>query len=107
MTEEEALKAAGTCATLIVQAIGTANFKLTDHFDILLYCYAVRFGIVTNGTVDLNISKARQVINSSKILSEAQRSMILNMRCRNFVDCILQPCNVTVNQLGDIVPSLQ
>ena len=106
-TVQEALEATNTCATLTVQAIGTAKFNLTDHFDLVIYCYAVRFDIVTNGTVDLNISKVRQVVNSSKLLPEAQRSRILNMRCRNFVDCILQPCNVSVNQLGVIVPSLQ
>ena len=90
------------CARLIERAIGTAKFNPDDHLDLILYCYAVHVGIVTNGTLELNITQFNDMVKKSKIITEVQRSMLLGQRCTNFVDCFLQPCNVTINQLGVI-----
>ena len=103
VTEEEANNVTFPCATLLERADPTANFNLSDHFDIVLYCYAVHVGIVTNGTVELNITRFNHVVNNATIITEAQRSMLLDPHCTNFVDCFLQRCNVTINQLGVII----
>ena len=101
-TLQEALKVTVPCAKLIAQAIGTANFTPSDHFDIILYCYAVDVGIVTNGTLEFNIAQFNHVVSNSKNITEVQRSMLLDQRCTNFY-CFLQTCNVTINQLGVII----
>ena len=103
VTEQEALNIRVPCATLIARAIGAANFTLNGNFDIVLYCYAVHVGIVTNGTLELNITRFNHVVSNSKNITEAQRSMLLDPHCTNFVDCFLQRCNVTINQLGVII----
>ena len=103
VTQQEAVNVTSTCTTLIARANRTANFNLSDNFDIVLYCYAVHVGIVTNGTLELNIDQFKHKVINSKIITEAQRSTLLDPRCTNFVDCFLQRCNVTINQLGVII----
>ena len=103
VTKQEALDVTVPCTTLIARANRTANFTLRDNFDIVLYCYAVHVGIVTSGTVELNINQFNHVVSNSKIITEAQRSMLLDPHCTDFVDCFLQRCNVAINQLGVII----
>ena len=102
VTVQEALKITHSCATLIARANLAANFTPSDSFDIVLYCHAAHVGIVTNGTLELNINKFNHVVNNTKIITEAERSMLLDLRCTNF-DCFLQPCNVAINQLKVIL----
>ena len=106
-TPLEAKQGVGQCVNLTTGIIGTVDFNLSDHHDILLYCYAVRVDLVTNGTLDLDFNRFNQAVNCSVALEEAERSMLKNLTCTDFMDCFLQPCNVTVNQLGRLVPSLR
>ena len=76
-TLQEALNVTVPCAKLLAGVNGTANFTVSDHFDIVLYCYAVDSGIVTNGTLELNFTRFNHVVNNSKNITEAQRSILL------------------------------
>ena len=97
------------CKKLIGQTIGTDDFHFPEHYDIIVYCYAVHFGIVNNGTVeDVNFGTLNQKINGYQKLTTDQRSMLLDRQaspcCTNLINCFLQPCNITINQLGRLVP---
>ena len=96
------------CTRLVENVLGTRDFTLAEHNDIFLYCHGVFSGLVArNGTLIINPEELDAVVNRSAILTPEEKVLIGNFPCTNFITCITQPCNVTINQLGLLVPSLQ